>query len=74
MLKNLPKTTQEKLKNIYSPEEWEIVIQGFSQEKRPTTLRVNTLKSSNEEIESILQEKNIPFEKIPYLSNGSKLS
>lgn len=74
MLKNLPKTTQEKLKNIYSPEEWEIVIQGFSQEKRPTTLRVNTLKSSNEEIESILQEKNIHFEKIPYLSNGYKLS
>lgn len=73
MLKNLPQTTQEKLKKIYSPEEWEKIVQGFSQEKRPTTLRVNTFKSSNEEIESVLEEKNIRFEKIPYLSNGYKL-
>lgn len=74
MLKNLPQTTQEKLKKLYSPEELEMIIQGFSQEKRPTTFRVNTLKSSNEEIEKLLQEKNIHFEKIPYLSNGYKLS
>lgn len=73
MFTQLAENLQEKIKKIYSPQELKIIESGFSQEKRPTTFRVNTLKSSNEEIENILQEKNIKFEKIPYLTNGYKL-
>lgn len=73
MLTKLPKNFREKLEKIFSKEDLKIIEKWFWVEKRPTTFRVNTLKSSNEEIEKILQEKNIKFEKIPYLSNGYKL-
>ncbi len=73
MLQNFPKILQEKIQIIYSPEEIETIKSGFSQEKRPTTFRVNILKSSNQEIEQVLWEHQIQFEKIPYLSNGYKV-
>lgn len=73
MLQKLPKQFLEKIKTIFSKEELQIITKWYSLEKRPVTFRVNTLKSSNEEIENILREKNILFKKIPYLSNGYKL-
>lgn len=72
-MQKLPKNFKEKLKKIFSLEELKIIKSGFSIQKRQTIFRVNTLKSSNEEIEQILKEKNIKFEKIPYLSNWYKL-
>lgn len=73
MLTKLPKNFREKLEKIYSLQDLKIIEKWFLVEKRPTTFRVNTLKSSNEEIEKILQENNINFSKIPYLSNWYKL-
>lgn len=73
MLTKLPKNFREKLEKTYSLQDLKIIEKWFLVKKRATTFRVNTLKSSNEEIENILQEKNIKFEKIPYLSNGYKL-
>lgn len=73
MFTQLAQNIQEKLKKLYTSEELKIIENGFWVEKRPTTFRVNTLKASNEEIENVLQEKNITFSKIPYLSNGYKL-
>lgn len=73
MLERLPKIFIEKLEKIYSKEDLKIIEKWFSTLKRPTTFRVNTLKSSNKEIEQILKEKNIKFEKVSYLSNGYKL-
>jgi len=72
-MQNLPKNFLEKLQKIYSPKELEIIKSGFSISKRLTTFRVNTIKSSNKEIENYLKEKNIKFEKISYLSNWYKL-
>ncbi len=72
-MQNLPKNFLEKLQKIYSKEELEIIKSGFLVNKRPTTFRVNTIKSSNKEIEDYLNEKNIKFEKISYLLNWYKL-
>lgn len=72
-MQNLPKNFREKLENIFSKNELEIIKKWFSLKKRPTTFRVNTLKSTNEKIETFLKDKNIDFEKIPYLSNWYKL-
>gem|GEM_PF-455417 len=38
--------------------------------KKPVSFRVNTLKSSNKEIEGILRNLSIVFEKVPFLTNG----
>lgn len=62
-----------KLKEIYSYEELKIIEAGFNTIKRPVTFRVNTLKSSNNEIEQILSQAWLKFEKISYLSNWYKL-
>lgn len=70
MQNRLPQHFLEKLKNIYTPWELEIIQSGFSQEKRPVTLRVNTLKSNPQEIEEIFHQNNILFEKIDFLSHG----
>lgn len=73
MISSLPKHFLEKVKKIYTKEEQEIIFWWFQTLKRPTTFRVNTLKSSNQEIENILNNKNISYEKIPFLSNGYML-
>lgn len=73
MFAKLPKKFIEKLEKIYSQDDLKIIKSWFSIEKRQVSFRVNTLKSTNEEIEQILKEKNIKFEKISYLSNWYKL-
>lgn len=73
MQDELDKNFLEKLKNIYSKEELDIIFAWFKTEKRKVTFRVNTLKSSNEEIEQVLNNDNLKFEKISYLKNGYKL-
>ncbi|MDD5769674.1 MAG: RsmB/NOP family class I SAM-dependent RNA methyltransferase [Candidatus Gracilibacteria bacterium] len=72
-MQNLPKIFTQKLEKIFSKEELEIIYSGYSLKKRQVSFRVNTLKSSNEEIESILHKENIKFQKISYLTNGYKL-
>lgn len=70
MFKKLSQNLQKNLEKIYSPDELKIIQEWFSIKKRPTTFRVNTLKSSNEEIETFLQQNNIHFEKLSWLTNG----
>lgn len=70
MFKELPKNYNEKLQKIFSKAELEIIKSGYTCPKRNVSFRVNTLKATNEEIETVLKEKNIAFEKVPYLTNG----
>ncbi|MDD3145355.1 MAG: RsmB/NOP family class I SAM-dependent RNA methyltransferase [Candidatus Gracilibacteria bacterium] len=70
MLNKLNKDFIEKLKYIYSKEDIEIIEAGFNTSKRNTVFRVNTLKTNNEEIEKILNEKNIVFKKVGFLNNA----
>lgn len=72
-MQNLPKIFTQKLEKIFSKEELEIIYSWYSLKKRQVSFRVNTLKSSNEEIESILHKENIKFQKISYLTNWYKL-
>ncbi|MDF1682561.1 MAG: hypothetical protein P1U46_02150 [Patescibacteria group bacterium] len=60
----------EKLKEIYTLEDYEICINAMKLEKRKTSFRVNTLKTSNDEIEKILKEKNIKIKKVDFLENA----
>lgn len=70
MKKLLPKALLNNLENIYSKEDLMIVLDGFSTQKRKTSFRVNTLKSNNDEIEKILNEEWIKFEKVDFLENA----
>ena len=60
----------ERIATIYTPDEWEIIQAGFNTEKRKTSLRVNTLKSTNKDIEKVLVENNITFTKVDFLTNA----
>jgi len=70
MRKILNKEFINKLEQIYSSDDLIIIENWFSIEKRKTTFRVNTLKTTNEEIEKILKENNINFEKVVFLKNA----
>lgn len=70
MKQSLPKDFLENLKKIYSPSDIKILKSGFSCVKRNITIRVNPLKSSNEEIEKYLKDNFIKFEKVSFLPNG----
>ncbi|MBR3002643.1 MAG: RsmB/NOP family class I SAM-dependent RNA methyltransferase [Clostridia bacterium] len=62
----LPNFLIEKLQNQYGEKVAEI-INGYKA-KRKTTFRINTIKSNNEEIETVLKKENIKFAK-PSFSN-----
>lgn len=55
----------EKLNSQYEEESTKKILDGYSK-KRYTTFRVNTLKSGIEEVEKVLNEENIEFEKISW--------
>lgn len=73
MLNKLPEKFLERLSLIYTKEELEIIEKWFLNISKHTTFRVNTLKSTNLEIEKVLRENKIEFEKIDFLENGYKL-
>ncbi len=72
MLEKLPSEMLAKLKLIYTKDELKTIEKGFTTNK-PTTFRVNTLKTNNKEIKKILKEKWLEVEKIPFLKNWYKL-
>ncbi len=72
MLQKLPKEFTSRLNLIYSKDELKTIEEGFSNNK-PTIFRVNTLKTTNYEIEEILKEKWLKIEKISFLENWYKL-
>ncbi len=61
----IPEFLIEKLKVQYGDEQKEKILEGFSK-KREVSFRVNTLKSSVEEIERILKEEKIDFENVAW--------
>ena len=62
---NLPGFLIEKLKLQYSNEEIEKIIHGYNY-KRPVTFRVNTIKTSIENIEKYMQDNGIEYSKIKW--------
>lgn len=61
----IPEFLIEKLEAQYGTEVKENIIGGYSK-KRKVTFRVNTLKSTVEEIEEVLKTKKIEFEKVSW--------
>jgi len=69
MLKKLPKELTDRLKEIYTKEELEIIDSGFNCEQRKTSFRINTLKTTTKEILEIMKENNLEVEKVNFLKN-----
>ena len=69
MKKELPQFLSEILEEQYSKEDVKRIVEGYSS-KRATTLRVNTLKSSNEEIENELSKNGINFSRVDWYNNA----
>lgn len=61
----IPEFLIKKLEAQYGNEIKEKIIEGYSK-KRKVTFRVNTLKSTAEEIEEVLKNENIEFEKVSW--------
>lgn len=64
MLPNVPALLMEKLRSQYGPDLTEEIIAGFV--RRPVTLRVNTIKSTQEAVGEVLSRAGIAYEKAPW--------
>lgn len=62
---NIPEFLRKMLEEQYGKELTEKIIRGY-QVRRYTTFRVNTLKTTVSEIETILKEKKIEYEKVAW--------
>lgn len=69
MEKVIPKFLVNKIKEQYSPEEVELILNGLKQEKK-TTFRVNRIKSNAQEVEEVLKENQIEFSKIDFFHDA----
>lgn len=70
MQNKLPSLLLNRLEQIYSKHDLELVFEGFNTPKRPVYFRVNTLKSSIEEVESALKKTGIWYERDSRLEYG----
>lgn len=62
----LPKKYLQRIESFLAKEDLEQTIKGYS-EDRICSFRVNTLKSTEMEVESFLYTKNISFDKVSFL-------
>ena len=62
---NIPQFLIEMLEKQYGKELAEEILQGFSI-KRKVTLRVNTLKTTSEQVEKVLKEAGIEYSKVSW--------
>lgn len=69
-MKDLPKKFYQRLENIYSKNDLEIILNWYKTQKRKVSFRVNSIKSTSKEIEKVLSENNISFEKKEFLRDG----
>lgn len=69
MEKNLPNFFIELLKNQYEESIVNNILDGYNV-KRKTTLRVNTIKTTVEDVKRKLQESKISFEEVPWSKEG----
>lgn len=60
---SLPEAFRERLSQIVPPEQFNSIISTFDTPKQ-VTFRVNTLKSTPEELEAQLEAANIPYERV----------
>lgn len=65
----IPQFLYEMLENQYGNELTHKIIEGYCQ-KRPVTLRVNTLKTNRNSIEQILNNESIIFEEVVWNENA----
>lgn len=68
-LNNVPEFLKEKLVKQYGIELTKKIIEGYSLNKK-VTLRVNTIKSSKEEIQKELKNENIEFENVDWYKDA----
>jgi 16S rRNA C967 or C1407 C5-methylase (RsmB/RsmF family) len=69
MINKLPKELTDRLSEIYTKEELEIIESGFNCESRKPSFRINTLKTTTKEILDALKEANLEVEKVKFLKN-----
>ena len=65
----IPQFLNEMLEKRYGKELTQEIINGYSK-RRPVTLRLNTLKTNRNNVEQILNQKNIKFEEVPWNENA----
>ncbi len=65
MKSKIPEFLIEMLQAQYGAEITQTIIKGY-EVKRPTTLRINTLKANTEQIKNVLIQKNIEFKEISW--------
>lgn len=66
----LPRELLERLKQTYSLEEQKILERAFGTQKRKTTFRINTLKTTKKEIEEVLSKNGISFSRLDFLEDA----
>lgn len=69
MKKEINKFLYEILINEYGKETTDKIIKGYEEEK-PVTIRINTIKSNLENIESELEKENITFKKVDWYEDA----
>ncbi len=62
----IPTQLETRLQNIFSKEEMKMVEKAFTLKKRPVTFRINTLKSSENEVEDALAQASITYTKLKF--------
>ena len=70
MKNKLAKEFLDRLKEIYTVEELEIIEKWFTCENRKTSFRVNALKATDREIIEILKDKGFIVKKVDFLKHG----
>lgn len=68
-MKNIPKKFFDKLVKIYQEKDIEIIKKWYNSEKKVVSFRVNHLKSNNKEIEEVLTQNNLIFQKLNFLND-----
>ena len=63
----------EKLEKQYGKELTNRILEGYKIQRK-TSFRINTLKSNKHEIEAVLKQNNLEFEKINYIENAYVLN
>lgn len=66
---NIPQFLKGKLLSEYKEDEFEKIIEGYSK-KRKTTLRINTSKTSLNDVKKILESKGIIYNEVSWYKNA----
>ena len=65
----IPEFLIELLNNQYGKELTSEILNGYNK-KRPTTLRINTIKTNKENIKNILEKQNIKYENVSWYEDA----